>query len=176
MRRLNFEEGNLFKYRFKRRPKKWTIPIIHELWIRAKIRSQKRQKDLTNFLNWIVVNIKPNDGRSWIIFYDDNKFYHLEKTNHLGVSYRIGYSGKDRESKINSIIVHSDTIELGKRIRQLERMTSHLDYRVKTHLDRLIYNKIPKNEYRWNDRNEFIRINDVFISVYYSNKRSEDSD
>lgn len=172
MRSLNCEDKDLFEYRFKRSPKKWTIPMVHDLWMKTKIRSKKKQKDLTDFLNWIVANIKPNDGRSWIVFFDDNKFYHLEKTNHLGVSYRIGHCNKDRESKINSIIIYSDTIEIGKQLRHLERMTSHLDYRVKTYLDKLIYSKIPRNN-QYHDMSKFIRINGRLYLYNYTIRTNE---
>lgn len=164
-RNLNFEYFNLFKSEFGREPKIWTISEIHDLWMRSKFRSSKKRKEFMDYLYWVVENIKPNDGRKWKLFYSDTSFYLIEKTDvryskdQPTLSYGIGHIKSDRNSKIDSIITSSDTIEIGKKLKSLENKTSHLDWKVKSHLDRIIGTKMPRISGIYGDEDKFIRIN-----------------
>ncbi len=164
-RNLNFEYFSLFKSKFGREPKVWTISEIHDLWMRSKSRSSKKRKEFMDYLHWVVENAKPNDGRKWKIFYSDTSFYLIEKNDvryskdQPTLSYGIGHIKSDRNSKIDSIITSSDTIEIGKKLKSLENKTSHLDWKVKSHLDRIIGTKMPRRSGLYGDEDKFIRIN-----------------
>jgi hypothetical protein len=169
-RNLNFEYFSLFKSRFGREPRVWTVSEIHDLWMRSKSRSIKKRKEFTDYLHWIVENVKPNDGKMWKLFYSDTSFYLIEKINprdrvyehyedQSPISFGIGHIKSDRNSKIDSIIKYSSTIEIGKKLKSLENKTSHLDWKVKSHLDRIIGTKIPRMSGIYGDMDRFIRIN-----------------
>ena len=42
---LNFKNG-FYEYKFGRKPKQWSIEMVHDLWCRTLDRSNKRRKDL----------------------------------------------------------------------------------------------------------------------------------
>lgn len=138
MSRLNFESKEMFEYRFKRKPRIWTISEVHSLWLETKKINSKRRKEYNQHLNWIVENIKPNNGKGWTLYYSDSSFYKLGKDPRFGITRSSGYSESNRESKINSIIIHSETIDIGKKLNHLDKLISRREYVVKSHLDRLI--------------------------------------
>jgi hypothetical protein len=39
---VNFKK-HFFEFKFKRKPKKWTIEQVHELWLRSKERTNKKR-------------------------------------------------------------------------------------------------------------------------------------
>ena len=162
---LNFENRSMFKYRFKRDPKIWKISEVHDLWIKAKLRSSKRQNSFSEYLNWIVLNTKSNDSnfgrKNWKIFYSSERYFLIHVDKVYGLSYSMDrIELKDRNSKIDSIINVEETIEMGKKLKLLHNMISNLDYKVKIHLDRLICNKVSSSRdvFRSNDESKFIRI------------------
>jgi hypothetical protein len=155
----------MFEYRFKRKPKVWTVHEVHNLWMRAKSRNSKRRKEFDRYLNWITTNVKPNNGKNWIIYYSDTSFYELENHYKYGLTHRTGYSKNDRNSKIDSIITQSETIEIGKKLKYLERLISRAGSVVKSHLDRLIekekdVKKLREKSWGHGVKDIFIRIDD----------------
>jgi hypothetical protein len=171
-RDLNFEHEYFFEGKFKRKPRQWSISDIHTLWLKLKDRSSKRNNDFLEYLHWVVENIPPNDGKKWMIFFSDKSFYVLEKDHWNRISYGVQHVGNNRNSKIDSVITYSNTIEIGKKLKGLEKMKSFLDWKVKSHLDRIIYSKI-RSPFSYNDDDKFIRIEGKLYLYKYTIRASE---
>jgi hypothetical protein len=58
---VNFKNTYFFEFKFKRKPKNWTIEQVHELWLRAKERTNQRRSELKKCINDIKKFVKPDD-------------------------------------------------------------------------------------------------------------------
>ena len=119
--RVNFFNSEMFKWKFKREPKKWTIEQVHDLWILAKKRSEIRRKRLTDYINNIPNVISPNDKGEYILYYQQNKsiyaiiisFTKFERYGSTWSYHTESLKNKDRESTLEYWISSDNIIDMG---------------------------------------------------------------
>lgn len=180
--KVNFLNKELFHLKYKRKAKEWTLDQIHELYLRAKERSEIRQKSLSNYITKIIKEI-PEDKSGVRIIYvqEENRLYQYEFSymnswNCYGYSWN---SVKDEtlEDKLTFLIKSEKALEMGQKFQELKDMTSTLHHTVLYILEKLINDKL-KNRFN----KEIIKSDQIFIikignKKYYvqSNDRSTPS-
>ena len=88
----NYKHREIFKYKFKREPKQWSIEKLHELWLKTEERYEKRWRDVTNYLNYITSVLKPDEKGEYQLFFmqNDRYRYYRIKWNHQYRGYSFG--------------------------------------------------------------------------------------
>ena len=139
--RVNFQEKELFFYRFKREPKTWSLEEIQDLWDRSRERGKKRQSLISKVYDKIINEIpKDKNGRKVVYYTENDKVYKYEFSyTHEFKSW--GYStgrvefSKDktaaRDEKIEFILSNDRAFELGKEFRDIQKFRTKLEYKVK---------------------------------------------
>lgn len=146
---VNFFRTWEFRGRFKRYPKTWSFEQLHDLYVRAKERADKRRKDFSDFIDKIIKEVEPiESGRSEknyrVYFYlEDSRLeekvpymYSIRKDDYYGWTFsteRVTFSKdvvKGREDKINFLLSNNRQFELGEELRRLEKMKSNFDRHV----------------------------------------------
>jgi len=120
--RVNFLNSEIFKWKFKRSPKNWSLDQVHDLWILAKKRSDIRQKIFTDYIENIPNIISPNDNGEYVIYYQRNK-----SMNSIILTFRDEYSryggnwsyhteslkDRDRDKTLEYWISNDNIIDMG---------------------------------------------------------------
>lgn len=169
-----------FEDKFNRKPKEWSIEQIHALYERAKKRSNKRWKTKSDFIKEIVSKIpKNNKGEHVIYFYnpkDKNNIYQYNfKYNNDYKSYSIGRDrvefSKDivagRQEKLDFILSHDDSFELGQKYHDLDKMCSYLEHRVMRILWMLVEDKLRDHFKKTDTLPKSVFIIDIGPKKYY---------
>jgi hypothetical protein len=163
MQKINFIQKELFEWKFKRKPKEWTIEQVHSLYLLAKKRSSVRRKDVTDHINKIVSEVPLEDtpkyvnmSRHIVYFYhrnDDTNSIHMysfQLCNHYGYPPSYSY-GQDRVKFTNrdeklEFLLNSDEkrFELGQKFHELTRMESSLHWRVFGILSHMVEKKLEE--------------------------------
>lgn len=68
--KVNFYNKEMFKWKFGRDPKEWTIEQVHDLWRRAYKRNTERRSNLNKFIDDIPNKIQPNAKNEYLLFYN----------------------------------------------------------------------------------------------------------
>ncbi len=135
---VNFLRSWEFEFKFKRAPKKWSFKELHDLYIRAKERADKRRKDYSDFIERIIKEVEPNEKGEHRVYFNRESTYMfcIRKDEDFGWSYstcQVSFS-KDvvaaREEKIEFILSNQKQFELGEELRRLEKMKSSFDRHV----------------------------------------------
>jgi len=136
---VNFLNKWAFEYRFKREPKVWSLEQIHNLYLKAKERSNKRNSDFTKHINKVFEQVEPNRNGSYEVYFNRGEYvykYEINKPDYSDWSFstgRVEFS-KDvvraREEKIDFILSKELQFELGNEMRRLEKMRSHFHLHV----------------------------------------------
>ena len=152
--KVNFQEKELFSYRFKREPKSWTLEEIQDLWERSRIRGKKRQSMVSKVYDKIVNEIPKNENRKKVIYYTENdkvykyEFSYTPQFKSWGYSTgRVEFSkdkSKARDEKIQFILSNDRAFELGREFRDIQKYRTRLEYRVKQIFVNLIEDKLKK--------------------------------
>ena len=79
MRKINYKSPELFKYRFKRSPKFWSIEELHDLYLRTKERAANRSTISRNIVNRIIEEVIPTE------------------TSRSNVTYQVYFSQKTKD-------------------------------------------------------------------------------
>lgn len=153
--KLNIQNP-FFEMKFKRKPKNWTIEEVHELWIKAKERSNKRRKILCDCIDEIKNSIEPDS-----IDYRGKPVYKIHKvTKNSIICYTFSHSNyhKDtmswhtdniklqtREERLSFLVNNTKKIELGSKFYKADKNLSYLDGRVGNILNELIDEKLKKH-------------------------------
>lgn len=127
-----------FEQRFNRKPKVWTLDMIHDLYLKSKERFDLRQLDIKNCLNEIVETTPKNSKGEHIIY-----FYHETDKNNIWC-YKFSYSdehrsyttlrsrvidrGSNREDKLDFLTSNEKQFELGDKYRKLQKLLSKHHY------------------------------------------------
>ena len=149
MRWPNFYNKEFFKMRFGRDPKMWTIKELHDLWLKAKDRNDKRYQDISDHLSYIRDTFQKNGNGEWIVYFMDGdkvRGYSIRELDYSGqLAYSLHDPKMDRGLKIDLII--GDGFELGEKLHYLIGLTSRNEYIVFHHLSKMIYDEVFKNMY-----------------------------
>jgi len=176
----NFLYSNSFERKFNRKPKEWTIEQIHALYEKAKERSNKRWKSRSEFIKEIVDKIPKNSKDEHVIYYyhpkdNNNIYYYTFKYNSEYRSHSIGQGrvefSKDivagRQEKLDFILSHDESFELGQEYYKLDKMCSYLEYRVMKILWMLIEDKLRVHFKKTDTLPKSVFIIDIGTKKYY---------
>jgi hypothetical protein len=155
---LNFQKffGNseFFKLKFKREPKVWTIEGVHDLYLKALDRHNKRLKLWIDCVNRIVNETHEfeKDKRK-IFFTKDGKIYQRVLNKNLEynswgvcspdlVKFSSNSTIVDRNEKLEFLLSNEKAFELGELYESLQGNTRHLHLRVKQVLSEMVQDKL----------------------------------
>jgi hypothetical protein len=150
---VNFLDKWAFEYKFKREPKEWTLEQIHNLYLKAKERSEKRSSEFTKHINKIFEQVEPNKNGTYEVYFNRGGYvckYQVNKPDWSDWSYstgRVEFSkdvARGREEKINFILSKELQFELGTEMRKLEKMRSHFHLHVFHILEDSVNEKLNK--------------------------------
>ena len=164
---FNCVHPELFLFRFKREPKYWTIDQLHDLWLRACERAEKRQSNISNYIKEITREIPKNDREQHIVYFrhrndeTDNIHQYEFKWHYDWKGYGVSNNRvelKTRDEKLTFILANDKPFEMGQRYHELEYMRCKLQHFVKHYLDEMVEKEL---------QNHFKKLNtnppDVFI-------------
>jgi hypothetical protein len=155
--KVNFQEKELFKYKFKRDPRYWSLEQIHELWIKSEKRAKERQKLISEVYDKIIKEIKKDKNGNKVVYLEKgDKLYKYEfRYNSQFKSW--GYSSnqvtfdkdkaKARDEKIDLLLSNEIAFELGKEWSDIQKFRSKFHFRVKNIFISIIEEKLKK-EYK----------------------------
>lgn len=156
MAKLNFQQEELFKFRFKREPKKWTIEDVHELWLRTLTRADEVRSVITSIRKKITKEIKPNERGQYIVYCDSGFYGRTEKIEFswhndwrsYGISRDLLEFSKDiklaRQEKIDFLIQNERAFELGSEYNEACKYQSNINYKVGHILNEMVQDKLRK--------------------------------
>ena len=154
---VNFFRTWEFRGKFKRDPKTWSFKELHDLYLRAKERADKRRKDFSEFIDKIINEVEPSDSMnpgergSMQVYFDRDGItckYSIRKDEHFGWAYstdKVTFSKEKvlaREEKINFILSKQKQFELGEELRRLEKMKSVFDRHVFAIIEQALNEKL----------------------------------
>lgn len=139
--RVNFRQPEVFKYKFGRNPRNWTIEQLHDLWLRASERSNKRRKAYLDYIDIIVKEIPINEKGEIVVYYKHKGRKNLSQyklTYHRdwkswGVS-RDSVPLKTREERLSFLLNSATkTYEMGQKLFELDSLytSTNSNYKVK---------------------------------------------
>lgn len=155
---LNYQRfwGNsdLFKMRFKREPKVWTIDEVHELYLKSFERHSKRQKLVIDCVDRIVSEVQEFEkGKRKVYFTKEGKFYQRELSKNSEydswgirsadlVKFSSNSTLVDRNEKLEFLLSNEKAFELGELYQSLQGNTKHLHLHVREILSEMIQDKL----------------------------------
>jgi hypothetical protein len=174
---MSYNKQNLYyEVKFGRTPKIRTIEMVHDLWIRAKIRSDKKRKDLIDCIDEIIKNVDPfkKDYRGddeFRVFYNNGKYtcYYTISKSRLG---GYGYSNdvlefKNRDDKL-TFLLSNQNFELGQKFHELNKLSSYQHGRVEQILSDMLNKYLQDNFKELTGFNEIMTIK-ISDKSYYVN-------
>lgn len=177
--KVNFYNPEIFKYKFKREPKVWTIDQIHDLWERACVRAGKRQSESSAYLREIVKEVPKGANGEHIAYFKREgdvrisrfKFSYHRDFKSYGVSTDTLEFSKDivkgRDEKIDFLLTNQRAFEMGQKYYELQKMLTNYQYRVKQILWEMVESKL-QDHYKKLDKNPpDISIIEIGGSKYY---------
>ena len=138
MQKINFKFPEVFRFKFNREPRMWSIEQLHDLYLRTKDRSQKRMKISRDIVEKIKSEIIPDSSESGINYKSYLVYFYQKYSN--GDTYlrqykltfhenRDTYSYsindpkmKTREERIVFILANGRAFELGQEFYEAKRM------------------------------------------------------
>ena len=136
---VNFLRRWEFECKFDRDPKTWSFKELHDLYVRAKERADKRRKEFGDFIDMIINELEPNEKGYYQVYLERENgtyMYSIRKDENFGWSYSTNYVtfSKDvveaREEKIDFLLNNQRKFELGEKLRKLDKMKSVFDRHV----------------------------------------------
>ena len=122
MKNVNFFYPEVFEYKFKRKPKDWSLEQLHDLYLRAKERAEKRCNLSQSIMDTIQKEIVQFDNKTKVYFYQTVKdttylrsydFTWKCKYN-KNTSWSIGDPKlNNREERLDFLIANMRAFELG---------------------------------------------------------------
>lgn len=149
MLQVNFRNKELFRYKFKRDPKTWTLDEIHALWIKACERHEIRRQQIIDYTNQIVSEIPKNDKNEHIIYFYKGKdiyqynFSYYKGWNSYGVSSNL-INLKTRDEKLSFILSNDKAFEMGQKYNELVYMRTYQQNKIKNIMCDIIQDKLRK--------------------------------
>lgn len=153
MRQINFLFPEVFEYRFGRKPKNWTLEQLHDLYLRAKSRAEKRWSHTLSIMDKIDKEITKFDNKSQVYFYQTTndttylrQYEFTWKSRYKHTSYSLNDPKlKSREERLDFVLSNSRAFELGQEFyesKRLEDMAWRSMWRVKDILWQVIEKKL----------------------------------
>jgi hypothetical protein len=137
MRKINFKFPEIFKYKFNREPKNWTIEQLHDLYFRTKDRALDRSKickDIVEKIKSEIIYDSSESGYNYktylVYFYQEsNKTTYLRQYKLTFHDSRDSYSYSINDPKLNSreerldfILANGRAFELGQEFYEAKRI------------------------------------------------------
>lgn len=161
MKRAHFTEPEMFKYKFNRYPKVWSIEQVHNLYVRAMLRSKKIHDELIDSIHEIArvipLSVDGYNKKCHITyFYRKDVLYQYEMsymkeydsygTTSNKVNFNEGNLENIRERKINFILNNENgkAFELGEKYDRLSHRSRNFHFNVKEVLVEMIRNELQK--------------------------------
>jgi hypothetical protein len=149
MLRLNFKNPDMFEYRFKRKPKMWTLEQLYDLWERTIERAALRAIERNKIVNDIVANIpttKRYQEDTHIVFFTphhgghdgDSLYYYSFSYNKEFECY--AHSSEQYIPNKNELELRDEKLyqmlnplafELGQKYYEAKRLDTNLQYRIR---------------------------------------------
>ena len=154
MRRANFLFPEAFEHKFKRKPKEWSLEQLHDLYLRAKVRAEKRASHTQSIMDMIDKEIPKFDRKSQVYFYqtsnDTTYLRQYEFTWKCRYDKYTSYSLNDpklksREERLDFVLSNSRAFELGQEFyesKRLEDMAWRTMWKAKDIFWKVLENKI----------------------------------
>jgi hypothetical protein len=147
---LNYQRfwGNtdLFKMKFKREPKVWTIESIHELYLKVLERHSVRQKLVIDCVNRIIDEVQEFEkGKRKVYFNRGGKIYQIElskNSEYDSWGIRSADLVHNRNEKLEFLLSNEKAFELGELYESLQGNTKYYHHRVKEILSEMIEDKL----------------------------------
>jgi hypothetical protein len=143
MRNVNFFYPEVFERKFNRNPKQWSLEDLHDLYLRAKERAEKRWKLSQSIIDTIQKEIVQFDNKTQVYFYQTtrdttylrNYEFTWKNKRDKYTSWSIGDPKlNNREERLDFLIANSRAFELGQQFyesKTLEDMSWRTMWRVK---------------------------------------------
>ena len=144
---LNFRNQDFFEYRFKRKPKMWSLQELHDLWDKACDRAALRTIERQAIIKRIVTETQPiekyrgektyqayfkhdNDNDSlWV--YDFRYYPEHDSYGHSSDRYKPSDDTQtSRDEKLHQML-NPVAFELGQKFYELKKLDTNLHYRVR---------------------------------------------
>jgi len=136
---VNFLRKWEFELKFGKEPREWSFKELHDLYLRAKERADRRRKEFSDFIDMIIKEVEPNEKGEHRVYFNRESgtyMYSIRKDEDFGWSYstsQVVFS-KDvvaaRDEKIEFILSNQKQFEFGEELRRLEKMRSSFDRHV----------------------------------------------
>lgn len=152
--KLNKEYPEIFEHKFKRKPKAWTIEMVHDLYLRSLDRHNKRQKLINDVVDKIAKNIQEfkKDKRTIYFIrngkiYERNLYYHIEYDSWgIGcpdlVKFTNDKTSHSRNEKLEFILSKESQFELGELYESLQGNTKRLHWLIWEVLSGMVEEKL----------------------------------
>lgn len=169
--------------KFGKKPKTQTIESVHDLWVRAKDRSIRRRKIMTDFIDEIVKEIpKDEKGKHVVYFYRDVDKIESDCLSFVKISPTISHQDiycytfdydrdykcyghvmgqpdlKTRDERLIFILSNEKSFEMGQKFRELDIRRTWLEHKVFRTLWDMVQEKL-----RIEFKNSRLMSNDIFI-------------
>jgi len=131
MRHVNFLFPEVFEYKFKRKPKEWSLEQLHDLYLRSKLRAEKRWNHTLSIMDKIDKEITKFDNKSQVYFYqttNDTTYLRQYEFTWKGrydkyTSYSLNDPKlKTREERIDFALSNTRSFELGQEFYESKRL------------------------------------------------------
>ena len=130
--KTNFQYKDIFRYRFKREPKDWSIEDLHSLWLKVKERNRARQKVYWDLIREAGETL-PGEGTKQVYYHyigKDGK----ESLRSFRISFDKSWRGwsighetvkfENRDEKLAFWIADETNFEFGRKIFEAQKFTS----------------------------------------------------
>lgn len=109
--------------------------MLHDLWLRAKKRSDERSKKVWEFIKEIIKKIPPNNNNEYLVYYMQNeqirafcihydKHFKSYSLSHIDINF------KTREEKLDFFLATELNFKMGQKLKELKRYESNLHLKV----------------------------------------------
>lgn len=169
--KINFR-NYWFESRYNRKPKLWTLSMLHDLYIKAKKRYDTKQSDLRNCIKEIVETIPKNSKNEHLVYFynekDKNEIwgyqisYNKSFKSYGTSTFKLKFENKStellREEKLDFLIANENSFELGKKYKNTQKLVSKYHHYIFSFMSEMVEEKLRKY-YKDND----ITPNDIII-------------
>jgi hypothetical protein len=168
---------SIFKERFKRDFKKWTINELYTLYEKTLERSNKRKKDFSDFVEKVINEIKPDKNKDITLYYENEDGTYLYKFRYdpeYNWSYRNEWLKWDnnksnaREQKLDLLLANQKAFEMGNEMHRLEKLRSSTHRKIFHCISELVNEELNLKFKKVKNHNipEILRVN-ISNNIYF---------
>lgn len=171
-------DAAMFEMRFKRKAKIYTLEETHDLWLRAKERSNKQNKVITDIINRIKTELPTLNNNKYAFFYENDKLRYYEFSDRYTFpSYSYSCNNyvepKDKKEKRKFEIyklLNPISFELGEMFHNALRHRSNKDYIVRHIMVEKIKQKLEELKLTYNTNIIKIEISGYHYDILVNRK------